>query len=183
MAEQIAGYWQNFIDGEFVDGGAGRLVVDDPATGEIWPNRRSPMRAMWTGPWPPPAPATKRRAVFAQAGGARPHGAGDGPTICSPGSTRSRRPDAGKRQAALGARIEVEGAARYFEYYGNQAETVEGRSIPLGDGYFDFTVHEPYGVSAQIIPWNYPLEMTARSLSAAWPPAMPAWSRRLNSTR
>ena len=26
---------------------------------------------------------------------------------------------------------------------------------------------EPYGVSAQIIPWNYPLEMTARSLSAA----------------
>jgi aldehyde dehydrogenase (NAD+) len=28
-------------------------------------------------------------------------------------------------------------------------------------------VHEPYGVSAQIIPWNYPLEMTARSLSAA----------------
>ena len=30
------------------------------------------------------------------------------------------------------SRIEVEGAARYFEYYGNQAETVEGRSIPLG---------------------------------------------------
>ncbi len=65
------------------------------------------------------------------------------------------------------ARIEIEGAARYFEYYGNQAETVEGRSIPLGSGYFDFTTMEPYGVSAQIIPWNYPLEMTARSLSAA----------------
>ena len=65
------------------------------------------------------------------------------------------------------ARMEVEGAARYFEYYGNQAETVEGRSIPLGAGYFDFTTLEPYGVSAQIIPWNYPLEMTARSLSAA----------------
>ena len=28
--------------------------------------------------------------------------------------------------------IEIEGTARYFEYYGNQAETVEGRSIPLG---------------------------------------------------
>jgi aldehyde dehydrogenase (NAD+) len=63
--------------------------------------------------------------------------------------------------------IEVQGAARYFEYYGNQAETLEGRSIPLGSGYFDFTVYEPFGVSAQIIPWNYPLEMTARSLSAA----------------
>ena len=65
------------------------------------------------------------------------------------------------------ARIEVEGAARYFEYYGNQAETVEGRSIALGKAYFDFTTYESFGVSAQIIPWNYPVEMTARSLSAA----------------
>ena len=44
---------------------------------------------------------------------------------------------------------------------------MEGRSIPLGQGYFDFTIYEPFGVSAQIIPWNYPIEMTARSLSAA----------------
>ena len=65
------------------------------------------------------------------------------------------------------ARMEIEGAALYFEYYGNQASTVEGRSIPLGDGYFDFTHYDPFGVSAQVIPWNYPLEMTARSLSAA----------------
>jgi len=65
------------------------------------------------------------------------------------------------------SRIEVEGAALYFEYYGNQAATVEGRSVPLGAGYFDWTEYEPFGVSAQIIPWNYPVEMTARSLSAA----------------
>ena len=63
--------------------------------------------------------------------------------------------------------VEVEGAARYFEYYGNQAETMEGRSIPLGAGYLDFTIYEPMGVSAQIIPWNYPLEMVARGLAAA----------------
>ena len=63
--------------------------------------------------------------------------------------------------------MEIEGAARYFEYYGNQAETLEGRSIPLGDSYYDFTTYEPRGVSAQIIPWNYPLEMTARGMAAA----------------
>ena len=63
--------------------------------------------------------------------------------------------------------MEVEGAARYFEYYGNQAETLEGRSIPLGDGYYDFTSYEPRGVSGQIIPWNYPVEMTARGMAAA----------------
>ena len=63
--------------------------------------------------------------------------------------------------------IEIEGAARYFEYYGNQADTVEGRSIPLGADYLDFTIYEPFGVSAQIIPWNYPVEMTARGIAAA----------------
>ena len=65
------------------------------------------------------------------------------------------------------ALVETDGAARYFEYYGNQAETVEGRSIPLGGDYLDFTIYEPFGVSAQIIPWNYPLEMTARGIAAA----------------
>lgn len=64
------------------------------------------------------------------------------------------------------ASMEVESAARYFEYFGNQAETMEGRSIPMGNGYFDFTSLEPYGVSAQIIPWNFPIEMAARSISA-----------------
>ena len=63
--------------------------------------------------------------------------------------------------------MEVEGAARYFEYNCNQAETLEGRSIPLGDGYYDFTSYEPRGVSGQIIPWNYPVEMTARGMAAA----------------
>jgi len=65
------------------------------------------------------------------------------------------------------ARGEIAGAANYFEYYGGQAATVEGRSVPLGAGYFDWTENEPYGVSGQIIPWNFPLEMVARSLSAA----------------
>ena len=61
----------------------------------------------------------------------------------------------------------VDGATRYFEYYGNQAETVERHSIPLGGDYLDFTTYEPFGVSAQIIPWNYLLEMTARGIFAA----------------
>ena len=50
---------------------------------------------------------------------------------------------------------EVQGAARYFEYYGNQAESIEGKSIPLGAQYYDFTVYEPYGVTA-----HYPMELS-----------------------
>lgn len=31
---EIRRYWKNYIDGAFVDGGAGRIAIDDPATGE-----------------------------------------------------------------------------------------------------------------------------------------------------
>ena len=27
-------YWQNYINGKFVDGGAGKIQVDNPGTGE-----------------------------------------------------------------------------------------------------------------------------------------------------
>lgn len=164
----IRQYWQNYIDGKFTDGGAGKLTVDDPGTGK---------------PLAEQAVADAADVDRAIAAAQRVH---------QSGVLAAMRPiERGRMVRAMGdyllakideiapiltleagkplweARIEVEGAARYFEYYGNQAETVEGRSIPLGAGYFDFTTYEPFGVSAQIIPWNYPLEMTARSLSAA----------------
>lgn len=65
------------------------------------------------------------------------------------------------------AEWEFEEAARYFEYYAGMADKLEGKSIPLGDGYVDFTEYEPFGVSAQIIPWNFPVSLVARSLAPA----------------
>jgi aldehyde dehydrogenase (NAD+) len=52
---------------------------------------------------------------------------------------------------------EVDGTARYFEYYAGIADKVHGRSIPLGAGYTDYTQLVPLGVSGQIVPWNFPL--------------------------
>lgn len=65
------------------------------------------------------------------------------------------------------ARDEFIEAARYFEYYAGMADKVEGTSIPLGNGYMDFTVYDPMGVSAQIVPWNFPVSICARSLAPA----------------
>ena len=161
-------YWQNYIDGKWVDGNAGRLRVDNPGTGE-------PL------------------AEIALADAADIDRAVKAATAChESGVLTAMRPvERGRLVRAIGEEmlanideiasvltlesgkplwesvIEIEGAARYFEYYGNQAETVEGRSIPLGADYLDFTIYEPFGVSAQIIPWNYPLEMTARGIAAA----------------
>ncbi len=65
------------------------------------------------------------------------------------------------------ARDEFGEAARYFEYYGGVADKLEGRSVPLGEQYLDWTLREPYGVSAQIVPWNFPVGLAARSIAPA----------------
>ena len=142
-------YWQNYIDGKWVDGNAGRLRVDNPGTGE-------PL------------------AEIALADAADIDRAVKAATAChESGVLTAMRPvERGRLVRAIGEEmlanideiarvltlesgkplwesvIEIEGAARYYEYYGNQAETVEGRSIPLGADYLDFTIYEPFGVSA-----------------------------------
>jgi aldehyde dehydrogenase (NAD+)/betaine-aldehyde dehydrogenase len=73
--------------------------------------------------------------------------------------------DNGKSLA--GGRNEALAAARYFTYYGGAADKLEGRMIPLGAGYLDYTIPAPYGVSAQIVPWNFPLQIAARSVACA----------------
>ncbi len=165
---EVKPYWQNYVAGKWVDGGAGHLRVDDPATGE-----KLAEQALANAADVDRAVAAARRCHESGAlSDLRP--VERGRLVRRMGDFLLERVDEIAPLLTLEsgkplweARIEVEGAARYFEYYGNQAETLEGRSIPLGAGYIDYTVYEPYGVSAQIIPWNYPLEMTARSLSAA----------------
>jgi aldehyde dehydrogenase (NAD+) len=65
------------------------------------------------------------------------------------------------------ARTDVQVAARYFEFFGGVADKIMGHTIPLGPGFLDFTVREPIGVSAQIVPWNYPIQIGARGVAPA----------------
>ena len=73
--------------------------------------------------------------------------------------------DIGKplRQAKADALV----AARYFEFYAGLADKILGTTIPLGPEYLDYTVREPIGVSAQIVPWNYPLQIGSRGIAPA----------------
>ena len=158
----------NYINGQFVEGSAGWVDVEDPGTGQVFAQQavggaqdidaavRAARACHESGVFSDMRPSDRGRMVRKMGDFLRDH-----VDEIAPPLTR----EAGK--PLWEAKVEIEGTARYFEYYGNSAETMEGRSIPLGKGYFDFTVYEPVGVSAQIIPWNYPLEMTGRSLSAA----------------
>ena len=73
--------------------------------------------------------------------------------------------DAGKTLTE--ARGDVAGAARTFEYYAGACDKLQGDTIPLDDGHLAYTVLEPIGVCAQIVPWNYPISTTARGLAPA----------------
>ena len=65
------------------------------------------------------------------------------------------------------ARADAVAMARYFEFYGGAADKVMGDTIPYLDGYTVWTMREPHGVTGHIVPWNYPMQILARSVSAA----------------
>ncbi|MCI0745387.1 MAG: aldehyde dehydrogenase family protein [Verrucomicrobia subdivision 3 bacterium] len=54
------------------------------------------------------------------------------------------------------ARDEIELGARIFEYYAGGITRLFGQTIPVGRGGFDFTLRQPMGVVAAIVPWNFP---------------------------
>ncbi|KZE39671.1 aldehyde dehydrogenase [Bhargavaea cecembensis] len=65
------------------------------------------------------------------------------------------------------AEADIEAAARYFEFYGGMADKVFGDTIPIEEDLLNMTVIEPIGVTLHIVPWNYPIQITSRSVAAA----------------
>ncbi len=65
------------------------------------------------------------------------------------------------RQGLRDAEITV----RYFDFYASAVETFYGTSFPLNDTTSVQTMWEPHGVTAHIIPWNYPMQILGRSVA------------------
>ncbi|MDF2826243.1 MAG: aldehyde dehydrogenase [Mycobacterium sp.] len=55
----------------------------------------------------------------------------------------------------------------WLEYWAGAADKVGGRTIAVPGNKLSFTLLEPLGVTAHIIPWNYPLLILARSIAPA----------------
>ena len=47
------------------------------------------------------------------------------------------------------------------------ADKIHGKTIPVDGPLWAYTLHEPVGVCAQIIPWNFPLLMAAWKIAPA----------------
>lgn len=158
----------HYIDGQWVESASGQtLPVIDPSTGEAFESIQrgnaadidravKASRAALSGPWGRMT-ATERGRIL--------HRISDGILRRHEELALLEARDTGKPLSQ--ARADITVAARYFEYYGAAADKFHGEVIPYLDEYHVVVVHDPYGVTAHILPWNYPAQMFGRSLAPA----------------
>jgi aldehyde dehydrogenase (NAD+) len=157
-----------FIGGAWREPSAGgRIAVENPSTGETIcdiadasaadvDEAVSAARAALDGPWGGAAPADRGRLLMKISGAITQH---------SDWLADLEALDVGKPIGE--ARADARALARYFEFYAGAADKIHGETLPYLPGYSVFTQREPLGVTGQIIPWNYPMQILGRSVVAA----------------
>jgi acyl-CoA reductase-like NAD-dependent aldehyde dehydrogenase len=70
-------------------------------------------------------------------------------------------------KAISSVKAELHQAVENFRYYASAIATIGGRSNPVGGSLLFYSLKEPVGVAAQIVPWNYPLMMATWKLAPA----------------
>ncbi|KAH9855742.1 aldehyde dehydrogenase [Lenzites betulinus] len=64
-------------------------------------------------------------------------------------------------------KTDVDHSIRCIRYYAGWADKIRGQTIETSEAKLTYTRHEPIGVVAQIIPWNFPLQMFAWKIGPA----------------
>jgi betaine-aldehyde dehydrogenase len=161
-----------FIDGQFRGGtrdvgGDGRIAITNPATEERWHEVagagagdadvavRGAQRA-FDQTWRDMKPGRRAEILFANARTIRDHAEElaqlDVKSIGKP---------------IADARDEVSLGARILEYYAGAIGKFFGHTIPVASGGLDFTLRQPLGVVAAIVPWNFPFPISCWKLAPA----------------
>jgi aldehyde dehydrogenase (NAD+) len=160
---------QLFINGEWRDAAGGKTIeVVNPATEEVIAEVASAeksdvdaavaaARAAFDGPW---AKLSARER---------------GKLVWKIGERLMERADEIARLETLhngkpifeSRHIEVPAAAECFQYFAGWADKIHGETIPVKGNYLTYTLREPVGVVAAIVPWNFPLLLTAWKVAPA----------------
>ncbi len=162
-----------WIDGREVPGDGGEtLAVVNPATeeelarvpvaseGDVDRAVDAACRAFEGGLWPRLRPRERARLLVRLAALIREHGEA---------LARLETRNVGK--PIRDSRDEIAMVADCFDYYAGAVTKLCGETIPTHAPGLDFTLREPIGVCALIVPWNFPLPI------AAWKVAI--WTRDL----
>lgn len=65
------------------------------------------------------------------------------------------------------AKADIKNGFGFFEYYANVSVAQEGEYVPTGTDSHAYVRQEPYGVTGQILPWNYPILLMGWKVGAA----------------
>ena len=155
-----------FIDGEVVDGSETR-ELREPATGEPFGVAQlageadvdravAAARAALGGDWGKTPPNERSRLLHALADAIK--------------ANRNELAELEARnvgKAIASVKAEIAGAIENYRFFGSAIASISGRSNPIGGSLLSYTLKEPVGVAAQIVPWNYPLLMATWKLSPA----------------
>jgi aldehyde dehydrogenase (NAD+)/betaine-aldehyde dehydrogenase len=157
-----------FIDGESGDSAAGEARdVYEPATGDVLARAAiageadvdravAAARAALDGPWGKTPPNERSRLLHALA---------DAIVADRKGLAELEARNLGK--AISSVKAEIAGAVESFRFFASVLGSIAGRSNPIGGSLLTYSLKEPVGVCAQIVPWNYPLLMAVWKLSPA----------------
>ena len=62
---------------------------------------------------------------------------------------------------------EIRYGAWTLEYFAGLTDKIEGTTIPVPGSRLNYTLRQPLGVTAHIVPWNFPLQLALRSIAPA----------------
>jgi len=160
---------QLFINGEWRDSASGQtLEVVNPATEEVVATVASAeqrdvdaavaaARAALDGPWGKLS-ARERGRLMWKIGDKLMEKADE---IARLETLHNGKPIFESRQ------VELPAAAECFQYYAGWADKIHGETIPVRGNYLTYTLREPVGVVAAIVPWNFPLVLTSWKVAPA----------------
>jgi acyl-CoA reductase-like NAD-dependent aldehyde dehydrogenase len=157
-----------FINGELVEPSSGEFRdLIEPATGEQL--ARSAMageadidraveaaRAALEGAWGKAAPTERSRLLHALAD-----------AIVANRKELAELEVRNVGKALSSVKAELNQAVENFRFYGSAIASIGGRANTIGGSLLFYSLKEPVGVAAQIVPWNYPLMMTTWKLAPA----------------
>src|SRR5467141_1609103 len=161
--------YRNYVNGQWVASVAGETFsVYDPSTEEVIARVSAADKtdvdtavkvareAFNSGPWSKTTAQERGRILFKLADKIRQNTA----SLADLESRNTGKP-------IVEAEYDIADVATCFEYYGGLATKILGHVNPVPANALSFTLREPVGVAAQIIPWNYPLLMAAWKLAPA----------------
>ncbi|WP_066383412.1 aldehyde dehydrogenase family protein [Neobacillus mesonae] len=170
VAEFLNGTKKLFINGEFVEAESGKTFnTYNPATGEvlaivsegdqrdIHKAVQAAKRAFEQGPWSKMSAAERGHLIYRLADRIEEH---------KEELAQLETLDNGKpiNEARI---IDLPGTIEQFRYFAGWTTKITGQTIPVSGSFFNYTRHEPVGVTGQIIPWNFPLMIASWKVAPA----------------